>query len=64
MTRERTQFSADEDPAALFDDALDLAAIEDDAALADADDADFERDLHLLAAGMRHARQARRIGSR
>ncbi len=54
MKLERTDFRADEDPTGLFDDALDMAAIEDDAALADAaDDDDFEHDLRLLAAARR-----------
>lgn len=57
-------FIADEDPSALFDDALDHADLEDDSLHAgDTDgDADFERDLHLLAAARRAARTHRRLG--
>ena len=63
MKRGTASFDADEDPTGLFDEALDLAAIEDDAALAD-DDGDFELDLRMLSAARRQARQSRRLGPR
>ena len=64
MKRRIEDFIADEDPSDLFDDALDHAELEDDRLHADdgADDADFERDLHLLAAARRAAKAHRRLG--
>lgn len=60
MKRDTAMFAADEDPAALFDEALDLADLEDDAVHADDDDEDFENDLRVLAAHRAANRAARR----
>lgn len=63
MKRGTANFHADEDPSDLFDEALGIAELEDDAALADATGEDFELDVKLLSVARRHARHARRPAS-
>lgn len=64
MKRRIEDFIADEDPSDLFDEAVGHAELEDEWMHADDadDDAEFEQDLHLLAAARRAGRQHRRLG--
>lgn len=62
MKRRIEDFIADEDPSDLFDEAVGHAELEDEWMHADDadDDAEYEQDLHLLAAARRVARHGRR----